>query len=114
MANNINFDPNYIANLRAAEQKIKLVFGIWQYRYETIVDVKINRYGIPAIDWAIEVLYEQLFGDQEPAILIMKDIEGNELEMWDEDEYEDEYDWLKSMLISAEILSFEGDKSIWK
>ena len=106
----INFDPIYITSSRRAKQKIKLIFAMWEYRYESIIDVEVNISGVEVINYAFEKLFDQISDNEDSAILIMTDIWGNRLETSDDERQE--HDWLKSMLISAEIISFQQGRSI--
>lgn len=107
--NIINFDPNFNLCGNRTKKVVRLIFGLWEYRYQTDIEILTNTSGLDAIGFAIECLYEKLCDDDEQGItcLILTDINGNELECDDEGDGED---WLKDILISAEIISFEPAK----
>ena len=112
MTNLINFDPNYVANFNRAKQKIKLVFGVWNYRAEFIIDVEINSYGMNSFSFAIKKVYDSIFDEKKGfAFLNLTNIDA--ITIQDCDAENDEEEWLKSILISAEIISYEEGK-LWE
>lgn len=113
----MDYDPNLTLCGRMARQKVRLTFGIWEYRKTVEVEVGGNCTGLTVIDCAAGMAYEQL--EQRPfynhdrghddnyAVIVMENADGDTLDTGDEDLQGE--DWLKDMLISAEIISIEPD-----
>lgn len=102
----MNYDPNLCYSGRMAKQTVRLTFGVWEYRATMDVQIGGNCRGWTVIDTAVDAAFEKLPGGDYPRIVLTK-ADGSELECSDdEDRCED---WLKDMLISAEILSIEPD-----
>lgn len=102
----MNYDPNMTLCGRMAKQTVNLTFQMWEYTAERTVVVGGNCTGVAVIDCAVEIVYEGLEDDRGYAYIDMKDRDGNELQSTDEGQGED---WLKDMLVKAEILSIEAD-----
>ena len=108
----MNYDPNLTNSGRMAMQTVRLTFGVWEHRKEMEVQVGGNCTGLTVIDSAVESAYNELerlgiFGCNDTyAVLYLEHPEsGDTLECADdEDKCED---WLKDMLIKAEIVSIE-------
>jgi hypothetical protein len=112
----VNYDPNLTNSWRMAIQTVRLTFAMWEYRKTMEVEVGGNCTGLAVIDCAVGIAYEQLeqrglYGSQEtmafmdmPSLTDPDDVlecdEGSE--GWDRLRGED---WLKDMLISAEIIA---------
>lgn len=94
----MNYDPNLVRCGRMATQTVKLVFGQWDYRKEVLIDVSGNCTGLVVIDVAIDNFYQEC-GDE------IELTDANENVLICEDDEQKGEDWLKDMLISAEILS---------
>jgi hypothetical protein len=110
----MNYDPNYTLCGMTAKQEVKLTFGLWNYRAERIVTVGGNCNGFTVIESAVGVAYEELpyLGDEDDdddvcAWIDMQTPDGKEMRCED-DECRGE-DWLKDMLIKAEIISITPD-----
>ncbi|WP_202922487.1 DUF5406 family protein [Sinimarinibacterium sp. NLF-5-8] len=109
----MNYDPVLTCSGNYAKQTVRLVFGLWEYRHTTEVEVKGNVRGLDVIDYAVERFYESLLPEADadeytfPA-LDMSDESFNVLHCADEDDQG--ADWLKDMLVSAEIVKIEPHK----
>lgn len=103
---------DYDPNRRFADMMtVHVTFGSWDYR--TTIETKSggNVRGMDVIDCAVENIYDDLLEkaekDGRAATLYLRNARGDELECSDD---EDEgYDWLKSMVVSAEITSLERE-----
>lgn len=104
----MNYDPNLTYCGRMAKQAVRLVFGKWEYRVAMEVEVGGNCTGLTVIDSAVGAAFEKCWPDpDELPTLTMEDKDGNTLSCDDgEDEGEE---WLKKMLLSAEIISIRPD-----
>lgn len=108
----MNYDPNYTLCGRMAKQTVRLTFGLWKYRTSMDVVVGGNCTGLSVIEYAVELAYEQLSsvpffngdtgGNDEMSVIHI----GN-LQCMDDDLRGEE--WLKDMLISAEIINIEPE-----
>lgn len=104
----INFDPN----IMSVRQTVRLTFAVWDY-YKT-VDVVIESIGgrcASVITTAVDKYYDDLFNkqckdtpDALPSIVLVNSI-GEELPCEDDENLMEM--WLESMLVKAEIISFE-------
>jgi len=114
----VNFDPNQVKNWRSVTYTVKLTFADWDYRAQRTVMVGGNIRGLEVIELAVEQLYEDLQKEAD-------DREGTEMQRWDlpllilskpgkqlycEDDQDDGEDWLKNMLIKAEIVDVQQDE----
>lgn len=105
----MNYDPNLVLCGRRAIQNVRLTFGLWEYRAVMEVEVGGNCTGMTVIDCAVGIAYDQLeqrgiYGsdDTYAVITLVKAGEaGAEMECEDDEGNFDE--WLKDMLIAAEI-----------
>ena len=96
----MDYDPN----LKWGRQTVKLVFGQWRYRKEVLIDVGGNCTGLAVIEAAIGNFYEACSSDGDFEFeLELEDTEGGLLIC--EDEEGKGEDWLKDMLICAEIVA---------
>ncbi len=109
----MNYDPNHTLCGRTAKQEVKLTFGLWNYRAERTVTVGGNCNGFSVIEAAVGVAYDDLpyLGDEEDddvyAWIDMQGPDGNTMRCDDDDARGE--DWLKDMLIKAEIISITPD-----
>jgi hypothetical protein len=105
----MNYDPNLVYCGRMAEQKVRLTFGQWDYRKTVETVVGGNCRGLEVIDCAVDNVYEDLDSDmfENKEILLTKD-DGEEL-LCSDDEGED-MNFLKNMLIAAEIIDIKPDE----
>jgi hypothetical protein len=102
----LNYDPN----IRRATQKVKLTFAQWEYRWEAIGEVGGNCKGLDIFDSAVNGVNDDLWAaveDGDHPCIEMKNDTGESLFVEPYDDYGD--DWLKQMLISAEIISIEKE-----
>lgn len=116
----MNYDPNMTLCGRMAKQKVRLTFGTWDYRAVMEVEVGGNCTGLDVIETAVGVAFDQLeqrpiYGSKETyAVINMPKIGDPEevMECDEEMDYRDRLrgeDWLKDMLISAEIFDIQPD-----
>lgn len=106
----MDYDPNMVYSGRMANQQVRLTFGLWDYRNEMTVTVGGNCQGLTVIEAATENAYEMLFGDEEDdasASIVLTRANGDRL-LCEDDNSECE-NWLKNMLIAAEIVSITAD-----
>ena len=110
----MNYDPNLTTCGNMATQTVKLMFALWEHRAEMTVQVRGNCTGLSVIESAVSIAYDQL--EQEDcdgmgtmiAKLILIDPAGEHLESSDQDERGE--DWLKQMLIAAEIIEIQPEE----
>lgn len=102
----MNYDPN-LAGCRIARQTVRLTFGTWDYRAEKEVVVYGNVLGLSVIDTAVLGAYESLRVGKHGKEIRLKNDAGKELLCCDD---EDE-DWLKKMVVKAEIVAIEEGKN---
>ncbi len=117
----MNYDPTLTYNLNIAKQKVRLTFAVWEYRADFEVYVSSNTLGLDVIKTALEDVYEEmlpveeLFGESYRRFSL-SDKEGNTILVEEENSggfpYFEPLDFLGNMLIKAEILSIEPDKSM--
>ena len=112
----MDYDPNLTNSGNVATQLVRLTFGMWKYRAVIEVPVGGNCTGLTVIDCAVSNAYDGLeqrgiMGSKKTyAVLNMPSLEDPEdfLEC-DEDESHNGHlrgeDWLKDMLVAAEIVS---------
>jgi Lar family restriction alleviation protein len=105
----IKYDPNRSIS---DNQLVRLKFQQWSSSRTFDVAVSGNTRGVDVIEAAIMDVYSKLstvavgFGNESSiAVLELFDSEGNTLEL--EDDEESAEDWLKEMLVSAEIISLD-------
>jgi len=114
----MDYDPNLTLCGRMAKQTVRLTFGMWEYRKTIEVEVGGNCTGLWVIDCAVSIAYDQL--EQRPfynhdrkrddsyAVIHLPHPEkDDELETTDEDLRGE--DWLKDMLVGAEIIAIRPD-----
>ncbi|WP_312601101.1 DUF5406 family protein [Pseudomonas luteola] len=114
----MNYDPNMTCSGRIAIQTVRLTFGSWEYRATMEVTVNGNCSGFSVIESAVERAYDlleqrKIYGtDETYAAIEMTAMNGSgdTLDCCDDDlHYED---WLKNMLISAEITAIKPNGHI--
>lgn len=108
----MNYDPNYTLCGRMADQTVRLTFGQWEYRTTMDVVVGGNTNGLSVIECAVDFAYEKLetipfFNDETGENDEMAVIHLGNLECKDDDLRGEE--WLKDMLIGAEIINIEPE-----
>lgn len=110
----LDYDPNFNLSGCLSCQTVRLTFGMWRYRLTLEVPVKGNLMGFDAIRAAVENVYESLPArtvyddrgrDEEMAEIQLQDPDGDTLRVED-DELKGE-DWLRDMVIAAEIIDIE-------
>lgn len=102
----MDYDPNLTNSGQMAKQRVRLTFAQWKYRTTREVVIGGNCTGLSVIDSAVETVLEDLeyteYEGREYSRITLEDGDGNTLEYEDEDCRCD--DWLKDMLIAAEIV----------
>lgn len=106
----MNYDHNMVSSGRLAKQTVRLTFGMWQYRKDIEVVVGGNCKGFSVIDSAIDTALEGLYGDNDYASIVLEHPTEGSLECEDEEGRHDE--WLKDLLIGAQIVAIEADGSL--
>lgn len=104
----MNYDPNLTTSGRMARQTVRLRFQQWNYKAELEAEVGGNCTGLDVISCAVGNAYEslpRLYADV--ASIELKDAEGNTLECSDDEDQGE--DWLKDMLVGAEIVAIEPE-----
>jgi len=102
----MNYDPNVISD--GSKQTVKLTFGMWDSRKEITVEVGGNCSGLTVIDCAVENVYDQLEPEDGITFITLTNANGDELEC--EDDLDQGADFLKNMLIGAEIIAIAPEK----
>lgn len=97
----MNYDPNMTNSGRMANQTVNLTFQKWGYKAEMVEVVGGNCTGMTVIDCAVGNAYESLSEERGCPYIVMTDADGNTLQCDDDDDRGD--DWLKDMLVKAEI-----------
>jgi len=100
VSNVINFDPNMNYSGNMSTKTIRMTFGVWDYRLTKEVTVGGNGAGFHNIDSALMQIYDDV-GDK--GIVLKRESDGDTL-LCEDDEGQGE-DWLKEMLIAAEIIA---------
>lgn len=104
----MNYDPNMVTSGRKAKQVVRMTFGQWEYRATFEKTVGGNGRGLSVIDCAVGQVSDDLYSDErEYGSITMLNANGDELICDDDDDMGE--DWLKNMLISAEIVSITPD-----
>jgi len=106
----MNYDPNLTNSGRMATQTVKLEFQLWESKAYYEIKVGGNCTGLTVIDCAVSNLYDKLpslYENADLPYILLEDEKGNTLETADEDEKGE--DWLKDMLVKAEIVKIEPD-----
>ncbi len=108
----MNFDPNLIMCGRMVDKTVRLTFGRWHYRTTIEIVIGGNTNGLSVIESAVESAYYRLdtipfFNDETGENEEMAVIDFGDLECHDDGFRGGE--WLKDMLISAEIIKIEPE-----
>jgi len=104
----MNYDPNMTSSGRMAKQTVKMTFQQWNYKAEIEKVVGGNCTGMTVIGHAVGMAYETLEEVNMTPFILMINGDGDRLHCGD-DEEEGE-DWLRDMLVKAEITAIEADK----
>lgn len=105
----MNYNPNMTCSGRMAKQVVRLTFGQWEFRKTIDVTVGGNCTGLGVIDSAVGIAFDKLDSDGYSGVfIVMGRADGETLRVQDDEERGD--DWLKDMIISAEIVSIEESK----
>jgi len=107
----MNYDPNLTSSGRMAKQLVRLTFQKWGYKAEFTVEVDGNCTGLSVIERAVESALDSYYApDNIPVdaghffIVELKNSEGVVLICAGEGK---DGDWLKDMLVKAEITSID-------
>lgn len=106
----MNYDPNLTCSGSMAKQTVRLTFGMWEYRKTLETEVGGNCTGLTVIDCAVGNIYDNLPENHYGAASMEMDAmdkSGDTLLCEDDEERGEE--WLKDMLISAEITAIRPD-----
>lgn len=106
----MNYDPNLTNSGRMAFQKVRLVFQLWESKIEYEETVGGNCTGLTVIDCAVSNVYEKLPSltlDVDIPFIVLTNEKGETLECADEERKGE--DWLRDMLVKAEIFEIEPD-----
>ena len=101
----MNYDPNLTQSGRTTRQTVRLTFSNWNYQAKTIEVVIGNVSGFLTIESAITNLHDRLTRDRSTARMQLRDPGGSALLCEDDEGHGEE--WLKRMLVKAEILTLE-------
>ncbi|MGE4335342.1 MAG: DUF5406 family protein [Pigmentiphaga sp.] len=111
MSETMNYDPNMTNSGRMAKQTVRLTFGMWEYRKTVETEVGGNCTGLTVIDCAVSNAYEELPENRYgTAYLVMESLADPEDTLQCEDDEDQREDWLKDMLVGAEIIAIRPDK----
>jgi len=98
------YDPNWFCYPEQAEQTVELTLQQWEHTRIIKIDLDGSVQGFEAISCAVLTAYEDLpVNQQGNAKLILTSPEGNILSCEDEEGVGE--DWLKHMIVKAEITS---------
>lgn len=104
----MNYDPNLCNSGNMAKQRVRLTFGLWEYRKVIEIEQGGNCKGLTVIEAAVENVYAELEGGDTPRIELVS-ADGSTLECEDDEDRGE--DWLQDMLIAAEIVSIQPDEA---
>jgi Family of unknown function (DUF5406) len=106
----MDYDPNLVLCGSMADQEVELTFAKWTYRKVMRTKVSGNCKGMTVIESAVGRIYDELPLDRYSTthIVLKDDATGDKLDCGDEFDRGEE--WLKDMLIKAEILSIKLEK----
>jgi len=112
----MNYDPNLMLSGKMAKQTIVLKFQMWDYTKTVEHTVTGNIPGFLAIEGAVSAFYETLptvrilteAGFEDAVEIVLENPTGDTMTCED-GELEGE-DWLKDMLVSAEIIAIEPER----
>lgn len=97
----VDYNPN--AKMEDV-QEVRLTFQCWEYTKTFETKVRDNCRGLDIINSAVESIADQLYDEETECIVIsLINSDGGELECTDDMDQGEDY--LKSMLVSAEIIS---------
>ena len=107
----MDYDPNLTNSGRMAKQTVRLTFGMWEYRKTVETEVGGNCTGLTVIECAVDNVFESLPENHYGApYLVMQSLKNPEDTLQCEDDEDHGDEWLKDMLISAEIIAIRPDK----
>lgn len=103
----MNYDPNLTCSGRMAKQTVKLTFQQWDFTAEIEQVVGGNCTGLSVIDCAVTMACDELEIEGGALFIPLANADGEVLQCSDDDHRGE--DWLKNMLVRAEITSIEAD-----
>lgn len=89
----------YSPNIRWGKQIVEIVLKQWAYSKKFTVEVGGNCTGMDVLDCAISILTDQLEGEVT--------LEHGKKKLLVEDEEERDEDWVKEMVVSAQIVDWK-------
>jgi len=100
----INYDPNLFHLPFPAKQTLELTLQQWNYSKVITEEIDSNVMGLDAMEAVAYITYLNLPVDERGRpYIVLTDAEGNELLCEDEENVGE--DWLKPMVVKAEIVS---------
>lgn len=106
----MNYDPNLTTCMKQAEHVVKITLSQWHYTQAYHVTVTTNMRGLDVIRYAVDVLYDSL-----PSETVYDTDRGRYIhitsvdigELLCTDEAQEGREWLREMVIGAEIVSIK-------
>jgi hypothetical protein len=107
----MNYDPNLTNSGRMAKQTVRLTFAQWEYRKTIETEVGGNCTGLTVIECAVDNVYDSLPRNRHDcAYLEMGAVDGSGDTLICEDDEDSGDEWLKDMLVCAEIVAIRPDE----
>jgi hypothetical protein len=106
MDNVIDFDPNK----RWAKHRVRMTFGLWDYRVTLEEIIGGNCRGLDVLESAISEAYLHsvvVRGDYEYGAVTMTRANGDQLHCQDDDDQGET--WLEDMLVGYEVVGFDEE-----
>lgn len=101
---------NYDPNIRFATQEVAITFQSWDYKATKVAHIGGNCKGLSVIETAIDHIYSELAdkqGTNYPSLELIND--SGEAMDCENDGAQDSIDWLKDMVVNAEIVSIKKE-----
>lgn len=99
---------NYDPNIRFATQKVAITFQCWDYKTTKVAHIGGNCKGLDVIETAVDHIFSELADEQDtnyPSLELIND-NGEGLDC-ENDGCQDGVEWLKNMIVNAEIVSIK-------
>ena len=103
-----NYDPNMTNSGRMAKQHVRVTFQQWEFTATLSTTVFGNCTGLMVMESAVSSIYEDLAEEEDVPYITMDSPEGDMLTVADDGGIEQ--DFLREMVVKAEILSIEPDE----
>lgn len=108
----MNYDPNLTNSGRMAKQTVRLTFAQWEYRKTIETEVGGSCTGLTVIECAVDNVYESLPEDHHGCVYLeMEETNGSGDTLTNVDDEDRGDEWLKDMLVCAEIVDIRPDVS---